>query len=75
MRLSQVTCVLIHLDDSDIPPLALKAFASARDPLIAKPLVVANRLIPRDFDELDELSVIRFPVDGLGTARIPFGSR
>ena len=52
MRLSQVACALIQLDDDDVPPRALEAFEAVRDPLIAKPLVVDGRLEPRDFDEL-----------------------
>ena len=53
MRLSQVACVLIQLDDSDVPPPALAAFEAVRDPLIVKPLVVQGRLAPRDLDEID----------------------
>ena len=52
MRLSQVACFLIQIDDGDVPPRALAAFEAVRDPLIAKPLVVDGRLAPRDFDEL-----------------------
>ena len=50
MRLSQVACLLIQLDDSDLPPRALADFEAVRDPLIAKPLVVGGRLAPRDLD-------------------------
>ena len=57
VRLSQVACVLIQLDDSDVPPRALEAFESVRDPLIAKPLVVGGRLAPRDFDEVQGMRV------------------
>ena len=52
LRLSQVACVLIQLDDGDIPPRVFAAFERVRDPLIAMPLVVEGRLAPRDFDEL-----------------------
>lgn len=57
VRLSRVACLLIQIDDSDVPPHALEAFESVRDPLIAKPLVVGRRLAPRDFDEVQGMRV------------------
>ncbi len=43
MRLSQVACLLMLLDDDDVPPHALGAFDRLREPLIAKPLFVKAR--------------------------------
>lgn len=59
MRLSQVACVLIQIDDDDVPPIALEAFERVRTPLIEKPLVVEGRLVPRDLDEMQGLELIR----------------
>ena len=59
MRLSEVACVLIQLDDDDVPPNALEAFERVRTPLIEKPLVVEGRLAPRGFDEMQGLRVAR----------------
>lgn len=57
MRLSKVACLLIQLDDDDVPPWALKTFEAVRGPLIAKPLVVDGRLAPRNFDELQRARI------------------
>ncbi len=51
LRLTHVACILILLDDNDVPPHALEAFERVRDPLIAKPLFIKGEMVPRDFDE------------------------
>lgn len=59
MRLSQVACLLIQLDDSDVPPRALEAFERVRAPLIDKPLIVGGRLAPRDLGDVQGARVAR----------------
>ncbi len=51
IRLTHVACILMLLDDDDVPPHALEAFERVRDPLIAKPLFIKGEMVPRDLDE------------------------
>ncbi len=59
MRLSQVACLLMLLDDDDVPPHALGAFDRLREPLIAKPLFVKGEMVPRDLDKMSGRAVVR----------------
>ncbi|MGI3903060.1 MAG: hypothetical protein ACRYGP_30575 [Janthinobacterium lividum] len=59
MRLTQVACILILLDDADVPPHLLEVFERVRDPLIAKPLFIKGEMVPRDFDERNGRVVAR----------------
>lgn len=59
MRLSLVACLLIQIDDSDVPPGALGAFDRVRAPLIASPLIVRGKMMPRDFDDAKALQLTR----------------
>ena len=59
MRLTLVAAYLLVIDDDDVPPTALDAFNRVRDPLIAKPLFVKGKMVPRGFDELQARSVAR----------------
>ena len=51
MRLTHVACILLLLDDNDVPPHALEEFERVRDPLIAKPLFIKGEMVPRDLGE------------------------
>ena len=53
MRLSYVASILIQVDDDDVPPSSLETFEWVRDPLIAKPLIIKGRMVPRDLTDLD----------------------
>ena len=59
MRLTRVACILILLDDDDVPPHALEAFERIRDPLIAQPLFIKGEMEPRDLDETKGRAVVQ----------------
>ena len=57
MRLTLVAAYLLVIDDDDVPPAALDGFNRVRDPLIAKPLFIKGKMVPRDFDEMQGLKI------------------
>ncbi|MGI3899782.1 MAG: hypothetical protein ACRYGP_17620 [Janthinobacterium lividum] len=59
MRLTRVACILILLDDDDVPPHALEALERVRDPLIGKPLFIKGEMVPRDLDAMKGRAVAR----------------
>ncbi|MGI3900099.1 MAG: hypothetical protein ACRYGP_23570 [Janthinobacterium lividum] len=58
MRLTHVACILILLDDDDVPTHALEAFEWVRAPLIAKPLLIRGEMVLRDFDATKGRAVV-----------------
>ena len=53
MRLTLVVGCLKQINDDDIPPTAREAFERVRDPLMAKPIVVDGKLVPRDLGKAE----------------------
>ena len=56
MRLTHVAGYLLQIDDEDVPPSAMQAFHRVRDPLIARPMVVRGKMVPRELAEQDARS-------------------